>query len=42
MITTEREQAARRMQHFKEVLNRPGPNEPANPDPSDVLNISSV
>ena len=42
MITTKREQAARRVQHFKEVLNRPGPNEPAHPDPLDILNISSV
>ena len=30
-ITTEREQAARWVEHFKEVLNCPEPDEPANP-----------
>ena len=31
--TTEREQAARLVLHFKEVLNRPEPNKSASPDP---------
>ena len=35
VITTEREQAARWVQHFEEVLNRPHPEEPADPPPSE-------
>ena len=35
MITTEREQAARWVQHFEEVFNRPDPEEPADPPPSE-------
>ena len=34
VLTTEREQAARWVQHFEEVLNRPDPEEPADPPPS--------
>ena len=34
VITTERKQAARWVQHFEEVLNRPDPEEPANPPSS--------
>ena len=33
--TTEREQAARWVQHFEEVFNRPDPEEPADPPPSE-------
>ena len=40
MLTTEREQAARWVQHFQEVLNRPEPNEPADPDPLDDIDIN--
>ena len=40
LLTTEREQAARWVQHFEEVLNRPEPNEPAGPDPSDDIDIN--
>ena len=36
IITTEREQAERWMQHFQEVLNRPDPDELADPPPSEV------
>ena len=36
-----KEQAARRVEHFKEVPNRPQPNEAANPEPSDGLNINT-
>lgn len=40
VITTEREQAARWVQHFQEVLNCPAPDTPANPQPAmNVLNI---
>ena len=35
VITTERKQAARWVQHFEEVLNRPIPEEPADPPPSE-------
>ena len=35
MITTEREKAARWVQHFEEVLNQPDPEEPADPPPSE-------
>ena len=35
VVTTEREQAARWVQHFEEVLNRPDPGEPADPPPSE-------
>ena len=35
VITTEREQAARWVQHFEEVFNRPDPEEPADPPPSE-------
>ena len=35
VITAEREQAARWVQHFEEVLNRPDPEEPADPPPSE-------
>ena len=35
MLTTEREQAARWVQHFEEVLNQPDPEEPADPPPSE-------
>ena len=41
VITTEKEQAARWVEHFKEVPNRPQPNEAANPEPSDDLNINT-
>ena len=41
VITTEKEQAARWVEHFKEVPNRPQPNEAANPEPSDGLNINT-
>ena len=42
MITTEREQAARWVQHFEEVLNRPDPEKPADPPPSEsYLDIST-
>ena len=34
-MTTEREQAATWVQHFEEVLNRPDPEEPADPPPSE-------
>jgi len=34
-MTTEREQAARWVQHFEEVLNRPDPEEPADPPSSE-------
>ena len=40
LLTTEREQAARWVQHFEEVLNRPEPNEPADPDPLDDIDIN--
>ena len=40
LLTTEREQAARWVQHFEEVLNRAEPNEPADPDPSDDIDIN--
>ena len=40
LLTTEREQAARWVQHFEEVHNRPEPNEPADPDPSDDIDIN--
>ena len=40
LLTTEREQAARWVQHFEEVLNRPEPNESADPNPSDDIDIS--
>ena len=41
-LSTEREQAARWVQHFKEVLNHPDPSEPANPTPpDDVLDIDT-
>ena len=33
VITTEKEQAARWVEHFKEVPNRPQPNEAASPEP---------
>ena len=36
VLTTEREQAARWVQHFEEVLNRPDPEEPADPPPSEL------
>ena len=42
-LTTERSQAAKWVQHFQEVLNRPEPDGPANPPPADdvlELNIS--
>ncbi|KAL9953192.1 hypothetical protein ACROYT_G040569 [Oculina patagonica] len=40
-LTTEREQAARWVQHFGEVLNRPEPDDPADPPPAeDVININ--
>ena len=35
MITAEREQAVRWVQHFEEVLNQPDPEEPADPPPSE-------
>ena len=39
-LTTEREQAARWVEHFKEVLNLPDPEEPANPLEAEIeLNI---
>ena len=41
VITTEKEQAARWVEHFKEVPNRPQPNEAANPEPSEGLNINT-
>ena len=36
-ISTEPEQTARWVEHFREVLNRPEPDDPAEIDPSDVL-----
>ena len=39
-LTTEREQAERWKEHFKEVLNRPEPTVPAEPDANDNLNIN--
>lgn len=41
LITTEREQAARWVQHFKEVLNWPEPNEPADPELSNDIAIKT-
>ncbi|XP_013393409.1 uncharacterized protein LOC106161097 [Lingula anatina] len=41
-MSTECEQAARWVQHFKEVLNHPGPSEPANSTPTDgILDINT-
>ena len=40
LLTTEREQAAWWVQHFEEVLNHPEPNEPADPDPSNGIDIN--
>ena len=40
LLTTEREQVARWVQYFEEVLNPPEPNKPADPDPSDDININ--
>ncbi|XP_013384015.1 uncharacterized protein LOC106154262 [Lingula anatina] len=41
-LSTERKQAARWVQHFKEVLNHPDPSEPANPTPADgILDINT-
>ena len=41
-LTTERDQAARWVQHFREVLNRPEPDDLADPPPAeDVLNINT-
>ena len=40
LLTTEREQAAQWVQHFEEVLNRPEPKEPADPDPLDDIDIN--
>ena len=41
-LTTERNQAARWVQHFQEVLNRPESDGPANPPPADdVLEINT-
>ena len=37
VLTTEREQAARWVQHFQEILNRPEPDDPANPAPADTF-----
>ena len=37
IISTEREQTERWVEHFREVLNRPEPDELAEIDPSDVL-----
>lgn len=40
ILTTEQEQAAKWVQHFREVLNHPQPAEPAHPQPvQDPLNI---
>lgn len=40
ILSTDREQANRRVQHFCEILYRPEPEEPANPPPTvDVLDI---
>ena len=36
-ISTEREQTVQWVEHFREVLNRPEPDDPAEIDPSDVL-----
>ena len=41
-MTTEKELAARWVQHFKEMLNQAELNKPANPDPSDDLNIYNM
>ena len=41
-MTTEKELAARWVQHFKEMLNQPELNKPASPDPSDDLNIYNM
>ena len=40
LLTTEREQVARWVQHFEEVFNRPEPNKPVDPDPSDDIDIN--
>ena len=41
-ITTEREQAARWVEHFRDILNRPEPEEPANlPPVTNVLDINT-
>ena len=40
LLTTEREQVARWVQHFEEVFNQPEPNKPADPDPSDDIDIN--
>ena len=40
-ISSEREEAARWVEHFQEVLNRPDPEEPTSPPPADdTLNIN--
>ena len=41
VITTEKEQAARWVEHFKEAPTRRQPNEAANRGPSDGLNINT-
>lgn len=41
VTTTEKELAARWVERFKEVPNRPEPNEAANPEPSDGLDIDN-
>lgn len=41
VTTTEKELAARWVERFKEVPNRPEPNEAANPEPSDGLDINN-
>ncbi|KAI8514548.1 hypothetical protein Bbelb_071390 [Branchiostoma belcheri] len=41
LLTNEKEQAERWAQHFEEVLNRPEPDQPADPTPSDDIPINT-
>ncbi|CAH1248758.1 Hypp8389 [Branchiostoma lanceolatum] len=41
LLTNEKEQAERWAQHFEEVLNRPEPDEPADPAPSEDIPINT-
>ena len=41
-ITTQHQEAPRWVEHFREVLNHPDPDEPATPSPAiDTLNINT-
>ena len=42
LLTTEKEQAARWVQHFEEVLNRPIPESPADPAVSEKMEIDTT